>query len=133
VSNPRSRLSPHGMLIGSPLPGELPGAGGGIGPTPEHFPPQNDVNDLIRPAAPILNCATPQVEEVLSQCDMACPRSASLPHFQHGHTFPVGRRPPTRKPPPADQGMTTGFKTLALCVNYYTSLLVRARVAAGLL
>jgi 2-polyprenyl-6-methoxyphenol hydroxylase-like FAD-dependent oxidoreductase len=99
-------LSPHGMLISSPLPKDMVRVVASVAPgTPA--PTQHDVNDLIQTRGPswmrkgevkaLLSSSTWHVHERLAT------------QFRHGNTFLLGDAAHTHSP--ADgQGMNTGIQ-----------------------
>jgi 2-polyprenyl-6-methoxyphenol hydroxylase-like FAD-dependent oxidoreductase len=99
-------LSPHGMLISSPLPGNIVRVGASVAPgTPA--PNQQDVDDLIQTRGAgwmrkgevtrLLSSSTWRVHE----------RVAS--QFRHGNTFLLGDAAHTHSPA-GGQGMNTGIQ-----------------------
>src|SRR5260370_2224544 len=94
---PAFTLSPHGMLIGSPLPGDDMARVVASVPPGTPAPTDHDVNDLIQTRGPswmrnrkfeaVLSSATWHVQErVATQC-------------QHANTFPGGAAAPTHTTP----------------------------------
>jgi 2-polyprenyl-6-methoxyphenol hydroxylase-like FAD-dependent oxidoreductase len=119
---PAFTLSPHGMLISSPLPGDdmarvvasvLPG-------TPA--PTQHDVNDLIQTRGPSW-MRNRKVEEVLSSATWRVHERVAT-QFRHGNTFLLGDAAHTHSPA-GGQGMNTGIQdagNLAWKLHHVVSL-----------
>jgi 2-polyprenyl-6-methoxyphenol hydroxylase-like FAD-dependent oxidoreductase len=104
---PAFTLSPHGMLIASPLPGDdMARVVASVAPgTPA--PTLVDVNDLIQARGPHW-MRKGNVEEVLSSATWHVHERVAT-QFQHGNTFLVGDAAHTHSPA-GGQGMNTGIQ-----------------------
>jgi 2-polyprenyl-6-methoxyphenol hydroxylase-like FAD-dependent oxidoreductase len=104
---PAFTLSPHGMLIGSPLPGDDMARVVASAPPGTPAPTQHDVNDLIQTRGPSW-MRNRKVEEVLSSATWHVHERVAT-QFQHGNTFLLGDAAHTHSPA-GGQGMNTGIQ-----------------------
>jgi 2-polyprenyl-6-methoxyphenol hydroxylase-like FAD-dependent oxidoreductase len=102
-------LSSHGMLISSPLPGDLVRVVASVAPGTA-APTQDDVNDLIQTRGPGW-LRDGKVTEVLSSATWHVQERVAT-RFRHGNTFLVGDAAHTHSPA-GGQGMNTGIQDAA--------------------
>jgi 2-polyprenyl-6-methoxyphenol hydroxylase-like FAD-dependent oxidoreductase len=99
-------LSPHGMLISSPLPNELVRVVASV--SPETAPPdRQDVDDLIQTRGPSW-MRKGEVTELLSSSTWRVHERVAS-QFRHGDTFLLGDAAHTHSPA-GGQGMNTGIQ-----------------------
>jgi 2-polyprenyl-6-methoxyphenol hydroxylase-like FAD-dependent oxidoreductase len=99
-------LSPHGMLISSPLPGDMVRIVKSVPPgTPA--PTQQDVDDLIQTRGPSWMSKGKVLELLSSSTWQVHERVAA--QFRHGNTFLLGDAAHTHSPA-GGQGMNTGIQ-----------------------
>jgi 2-polyprenyl-6-methoxyphenol hydroxylase-like FAD-dependent oxidoreductase len=102
-------LSPHGMLISSPLPGDLLRVVASVAPGTA-APTQDDVNDLIQTRGPGW-LRDGKVTEVLSSATWHVQERVAT-QFRSANTFLVGDAAHTHSPA-GGQGMNTGIQDAA--------------------
>jgi 2-polyprenyl-6-methoxyphenol hydroxylase-like FAD-dependent oxidoreductase len=104
---PAFTLSPYGMLIVSPLPGDDMARVVASVPPGTPAPTQHDVNELIQTRGPSW-MRNRKVDEVLSSATWHVHERVAT-QFQHGNTFLLGDAAHTHSPA-GGQGMNTGIQ-----------------------
>ena len=102
-------LSPHGMLITAPLPGDKVRVVASV-PPGTAAPTQDDVNDLIKSRAPSW-LRDGEVTEVMSSATWHVQERVAA-QFRNGNTFLLGDAAHTHSPA-GGQGMNTGIQDAA--------------------
>jgi 2-polyprenyl-6-methoxyphenol hydroxylase-like FAD-dependent oxidoreductase len=99
-------FSPHGMLISSPLPGEMVRVVASVAPgTP--VPTQHDIDELIQTRGPEW-LRNRKVKELLASSTWHVHERVAT-QFRHGNTFLLGDAAHTHSPA-GGQGMNTGIQ-----------------------